>query len=314
MTILETSSTLSKGRFIMNQTKKNILWLVAFLGVGSIPVFGKPFAEGPYLGQTPPGATAQVFAPGLICDTGPQQWESWGTFSADGKVFLYQRETSFYLTENTDVGWTTPTRVSLNGDLVWPLCLSPDGNSIYYSNGNLMRTDRTIDGWTTPTNLGPPLSSSAKEWGFSLAADNSIYFCSTREGGRGWLDLWYAPYVDNTWPRAINISSLNTSHLDAHPGIALDESFMVFHSNRPGSLGTDLYLSLHKPDGSWTPARNLGPGINSPKHQLGPYISPDNKYLFFTRCNGSNPYTDTADIYWVELKEYLPDPNGPMKN
>jgi hypothetical protein len=49
-----------KRRFIMNRTKKKILLLVAFLEVGSIPVFGKPFAVGPYLGQTPPGSTAQV--------------------------------------------------------------------------------------------------------------------------------------------------------------------------------------------------------------------------------------------------------------
>ena len=71
----------------MKQTMNQILCLVAFLAVGSIPVFGKPFAEGPYLGQTPPGPIAQVFAPGLICNTGQGQWESHGTFSADGKAF-----------------------------------------------------------------------------------------------------------------------------------------------------------------------------------------------------------------------------------
>ncbi len=59
----------------MEQTKKKIVWLVAFLAVGSIPVFGKPFAVGPYLGQTPPGPIAKVFAPGLICDSRPHQGE-----------------------------------------------------------------------------------------------------------------------------------------------------------------------------------------------------------------------------------------------
>jgi len=39
----------------MKQTRKKMIWLVAFLAVGSIPVFGKPFAKGPYLGQIPPG-------------------------------------------------------------------------------------------------------------------------------------------------------------------------------------------------------------------------------------------------------------------
>jgi len=31
-----------------------------------------PFAKGPYLGQTPPGSTARVFAPRLICNSGPK--------------------------------------------------------------------------------------------------------------------------------------------------------------------------------------------------------------------------------------------------
>ena len=45
---LETSSTLSKRRFVMKQTKKKVVWLVALIGIGSIQVFGKPFAVGPY--------------------------------------------------------------------------------------------------------------------------------------------------------------------------------------------------------------------------------------------------------------------------
>jgi len=46
----------------------------------------EPFAKGPYLGQTPPGSTPQVFAPGLICQAGPHQWEGNATFSADGDL------------------------------------------------------------------------------------------------------------------------------------------------------------------------------------------------------------------------------------
>ena len=47
----------------MKQTMKEIVWLVAFLAIGSIPVFGKPFATGPYLGQT-----QSCSAQGLRCD------------------------------------------------------------------------------------------------------------------------------------------------------------------------------------------------------------------------------------------------------
>ena len=100
----------------MKQTKKKIVWLVAFLAVGSIPVFGKPFAVGPYLGQTPPGPVAEVFAPGLISDTRPHRWEIHGHFSADGNAFCFRKLGYIFITENTDQGWTTP-----NGR-VHPLC------------------------------------------------------------------------------------------------------------------------------------------------------------------------------------------------
>jgi hypothetical protein len=42
--------------------------------------------------------------------------------------------------------------------------------------------------------------------------------------------------------------------------------------------------------------------------EYGPRISPDKKYLFFTRANGWGGYDDpgdTGDIYGVALDEYL---------
>ena len=132
MIILEASSTLSKGRFVMKQTQNKMVWLVAFLAVGSIPVFGKPFAEGPYLGQTPPGSTAQVFAPGLISDTRPHQGEAWGTFSVDGNTFCFNRLGYVYITENTDQGWTAPKRIKSIPYKTAYCCLSSDANSIYF--------------------------------------------------------------------------------------------------------------------------------------------------------------------------------------
>jgi hypothetical protein len=53
----------------------------------------------------------------------------------------------------------------------------------------------------------------------------------------------------------------------------------------------------------------LIPGIMNTEREYGARISPDKKYMFFTRSIGWDQGTlcDTADIYWVELKEYLPE-------
>jgi len=53
----------------------------------------------------------------------------------------------------------------------------------------------------------------------------------------------------------------------------------------------------------------MGPKINTRNYEIGARISPDKKYMFFIRSNGwrFNSNSDTFDIYWVELKEYLPE-------
>jgi len=304
----------------MKQTKKAMVWLVAFLAVGSIPVFGKPFAVGPYLGQTPPGPIAKVFAPGLICDTRPHQWEAWPSFSADGNTFCFNRRRYVYVTENTDQGWTTPKRIESIPYYSVSCCLSPDANSIYikcvpfskakqrgmpWVKGWCMRCCiRTSQGWSLPQELGPPFSSLFG--GFSVAADNSIYFA---ESGTG---HWVAPFVGNTWPRAVNIPVKRGNLSPCHPGVAPDGSFIVYYSRRPGAPGgteTDLYLALRQADGTWTKLRNMGPRINTRYFEWGARISPDKKYMFFTRSTGwdLNSSSDTSDIYWVELREYLPE-------
>jgi hypothetical protein len=118
-------------RSVMKQMKNQIVMLMVFLGIGSIQASAEPFAKGPYLGQTPPGSTAQVFAPGLICDTRPRQWEAWPSFSADGNTFCFNRLRYVYVTENTKHGWTTPKRIESIPYHSVSCCLSPDANSIY---------------------------------------------------------------------------------------------------------------------------------------------------------------------------------------
>ena len=300
--------------------KKNEMYLVMgfVLAVGSIGAFAKPFAEGPYLGQTPPGSTAQVFAPELICDTRLHQIEAWGTFSADGNTFCFNRCGYVYIAENTDQSWTTPKRIKSIPFMTASCCPSADANSIYFMYSYdpskrycLHRCTRTSQGWSLPHELGSLFSDSGAFGGFSVAADNSIYFWCWERAKRG--AFWVAPFVDNTWSEVMEIPVNVDGNLRGHhPGIAPDESFLVFYSVKPGAergTETNLYLILRRADGTWTKPQNMGPKINTRYFEWGARISPDKKYMFFTRSNGwgMNSSSDTGDIYWVELKKYLPE-------
>ena len=304
----------------MKQTTKRIVWLVAFLGINTIGLCTEPFAKGPYLGQTPPGPIAQVFAPGLISDTRPHRWECHGHFSADGNTFCFRKLGYIYITENTDQGWTKPKCIKSIPYRVWSACLSPDANSIYYLDQHITKSVpdrygpakrrsyhrclRTPQGWSSPQELGLPFTYAAG--GFSMAADGSLCFKSRQGGFR------IAPIVGDTWKRAVRLPVEFGDWNPCHPGIAPDGSFLVFNSIEPGARGgtpTDLYLTLRRPDNTWTKPQRMGPGINTGYHEIGARISADKKYMFFTRSTGwnLNSYTNTSDIYWVELKEYLPE-------
>jgi hypothetical protein len=298
-------------------------WILAISLWGKSTIFAEPFAVGPYLGQMPPGPVAKVFASGLICDTRPYKWESWPVFSADGNTFCFNRQRYTYITVNTDQGWTRPESVDSIPYHAWSGCLSPDANSIYIRCGPfsrlkrrrsprskgwcMRRCTRTSQGWSLPLELGSPFDVASGD--FSVAADNSICFNGNASIGGG---FWLAPFVGDTWAQASKIP-IEMGNLRGHgPGIAPDKSFLVFYSVKPGApLGTEtnLYLTLRRPDGSWTEPQNMGPRINSPYYEFAARISPDKKYMFFTRSTGWNlrPVCDTGDIYWVELKEYLPE-------
>ena len=99
--------------------------------------------------------------------------------------------------------WTTPVNLgsSVNSSAgeVSP-SISPDGLCLFffsnrpggYGSRDIWVTTRATkdDEWRTPVNLGAPVNTSAMDQGAMFSADGStIFFCSSRSGGYGGLDL-----------------------------------------------------------------------------------------------------------------------------
>ena len=93
---------------------------------------------------------------------------------------------------------------------------------------------------------------------------------------------------------------INTDNeMDGSPFISPDESFLLFSSQREGSAGDDIFICFRNKDDSWTDAYNLGKKINTDRNESLPILSPDGKYLFFTRGDGPHVQNREIDIYWV---------------
>jgi hypothetical protein len=95
---------------------------------------------------------------------------------------------------------------------------------------------------------------------------------------------------------------LNTPGFDGDFFVAPDESFMIVSTKETKDYQCELYISYRKKDHTWTNPKSLGPLINDgPAHRWGQYVTPDNKYLFYTRGTSEK---DCA-IYWVRFDDLL---------
>ena len=60
-----------------------------------------------------------------------------------------------------------------------------------------------------------------------------------------------------------------------------------------------FYVCFKEKDGTWTKPINLGDEVNSNLGEGCPIITPDGKYLFFTRDEDEN---GLSNIYWVSTE------------
>jgi WD40-like Beta Propeller Repeat len=85
-----------------------------------------------------------------------------------------------------------------------------------------------------------------------------------------------------------------------HPSIAPDGSWLVFSSNKNGTIGGfDLWIARKKANGNgWMRPENLGAQINTAQHEGFPFIATDGR-LFF--CSKGKPGFGGFDIFVTKL-------------
>jgi len=96
--------------------------------------------------------------------------------------------------------------------------------------------------------------------------------------------------------------NVNSTHWDSQPTLNCEGKSLYFVSDRPGGLGgKDIWVSHLLENGNWTKATNLGPKINTSKDEESPFISDDNRTLYFS-SNGHAGFGGT-DIFYARFSE-----------
>lgn len=266
--------------------------------------------KGDYLGQTPPGDTPVVFARGIISDN--YQQHGVPSFSPDGNVVFWQTNqwpandsgkwiTSSMMMRRIGDRWTAP-EISPYSSMPF---FSPDGKRIYFfdeKEKDLSFVEKQGNNWSEPKSLGLVARYPELKQAFfpSFARNGTIYFMGYIEGMWNNYGIYRSELINGEYskpeklPRSINTPG---GMRNWAPFIAPDESYLIFCSTRglPDYDQGDLFISFRQPDGSWTDPVNMGEPINTHQMERFSTLSPDGKYLFFTR---DTPGYD-EDVYWV---------------
>ena len=276
-----------------------------------------------YLGQTPPGTTPARFAPGIVSSSAI---EINAAFRPDFREFFFARQVGgiFTLFRSTLTGsaWSAPAPLPIFAGgapgVAVDMAYSPDGRELYFLGRfrpgvspleaplDLWVTRQREGRWTTAEIVPDPVSTDAAEVYPTVVADGSLYFTSDRPGGHGGSDIYRAQRgTDGRFGTPVNIGSPpNSSDAEGDTFASPDESYLIFSSRRQGSAGFgDLYVSFRTSDSSWGRAINLGAAINTPDHEFCPMVTPDGRYLFFSRTFGGGTWATTteADVFWVDM-------------
>ena len=281
-----------------------LFFLLSMSVISSISIYGQAIPTNQmYLAQTPPGKTPIIF--NLAATPGLRPVERIA-ITTDGKEIYYGELDTWPPTncrikcyKYSDNKWQDPTIV-FEGYVAPGLSVN---DSILYMQKNVNNiactfySIRNNTGWSVPTML---LSANQEAHYLQKTKFNNSYLASSPSGNSDICRL--ITNNSNTAIRSLGLP-MNTSDTENDFFIARDESYIIF-IRFGNTTASDMYISYKNNNGTWTNPKKFGTPINTPdpNWECCPYVTNDNKYLFFTRGgNTMNSYS----TYWVKIDNII---------
>jgi hypothetical protein len=272
-----------------------------------------------YFGQNPPHDIPQIYAPDIVSIK--NRFDYGISFSPDCKEFAYgvldvkDESGQIYYSKKINNTWSKPEVASFlgNSSMFLPF-FTPDGKSLLYTQTqqdsatyitDIWIVNKHDKAWDKPIRLPEPINSATREGSVCMALNKTLYFSS----GRNCIGSAYCPaviyssrliggkYLTNEMEIQLNITGDNESIF-----VSPDESFAILSNVTNNNPNSDLYISYRDTNNAWSSPIKLDSTINTKDWELRPFVSADNKYLFFTRLSfGKDGFTE-SDIYWVSTE------------
>jgi len=259
----------------------------------------------------------ELFAPGTISTAGN---ELNAAFSPDGRTVYFTRTagagdartgTIFVSRARRNGRWSPPNIAAFSGRYSdYDPFVSPDGARLFFisnrpENGSAPKSDfdiwfveRVGDGWSAPRNAGAAINSEHNELYPAVVSNGTLYFSSCgRPDSRGRCDLYRSRFREGQYLEPENLGdAINSPASETDAYVAPDESYVLFAAyGRADAIGDgDLYASFWR-NGAWSAPQLLPSVVNTKAREYCPIVSPDGRWLYFTREDG------TGDVHRVPM-------------
>jgi hypothetical protein len=269
------------------------------------------FSPDAYLGQTAPGATAQLFSPEFVST---EDGELNSIFSPDYQEFYFTRRgvptvpPRIMVSRRGPDGWGIPESVGYDPRFsAIDLFLIQDGEGMVFCSNRPRQegdstgadhdfwvSEREDNGWGEPQPFAPEAMSDAEDFYPVITESGNLYFNSQRDGP-GTNNIFRSAWTEGGYESPDKLPApINSEFREFDAFVSPQEDIIIFSSDRPGGLGrADIYVSYLE-NGRWSEPMNLGEAVNSEASEYGAMLSPDGRFLFFTSSR-----TGMEDIYWV---------------
>ncbi len=135
--------------------------------------------------------------------------------------------------------------------------------------------------WTEPIRLAFCQAQRNEATSAVSTDERRIYLYMDSTGGG---DIYFTDFYKARFDEIQELTSknINSKYWETHCMISQDKQTLYFVSDRPGGFGgRDIYYCTMMPNGEWSTPINMGPNVNSPYDEDAPFISIDNKTLYF---------------------------------
>ena len=274
--------------------------------------------------QNPPANTPALFAPTIV---NTDSIEINAVFNTTLTELFFTRiiDGSFVIHHAAlvDGHWTEPEAIQMfaeqegesvaidpsinqEGDIMYFLGISPADHA-NKAKPDIYRSQKVGGTWQLASKVGAPVSTDEYAESYPVVvADGSLYFTSDRPGSLGKRDIYRAQYVgDGEFETPVNIGPEVNSELgERSTYVSPDERFLITANTYTDEGG---FAVSFKENGRWQRPRHfdLGEPLAKDWIYFCPYMSPDNRYFFFSR-RYSDPVgsgwagVTKGEVYWVD--------------